>query len=328
MDLFQTPANPCPPGARIVALRTSDGVTLRAALWRPQAPPRGTVALVQGRAEFIEKYFEVIGELLARGFVVATFDWRSQGLSRRLLRNHAKGHLGSSTDYRRDLNAFVSQLLKPDCVGPWFVLAHSMGATATLDYVAAMEDAGPFARIIGTAPMLDLFGFPGTRFARRLARFLKYSGLSRLFAPGGNARTLAELPFANNILTADPRRFARAAEIVRLAPSLAIGDPTIGWLHAAYKLMYRLSLDGYAERIRTPTLLLASGDERLVSTPAAERFARRLKTGSCVVLPEARHEIMMERDETRAKFWAAFDAFIPGERFLHKAAEAGSEAGV
>ncbi|HMT13304.1 MAG TPA: alpha/beta hydrolase, partial [Aestuariivirga sp.] len=30
---------------------------------------------------------------------------------------------------------------------------------------------------------------------------------------------------------------------------------------------------------------------------------------SVVVIPSARHEILMEADEVRAQFWAAFDAF-------------------
>lgn len=326
MELFDTPSNRCPPGANIVGLRASDGVQLRAAYWRPEGEPRGTVALIQGRAEFIEKYYETIGELLARGFVVASFDWRGQGCSQRLLRNRAKGHLRRSTDYRLDLDAFVSQLLTPDCPKPWFALAHSMGATAVLDHSAALEGAEPFSRIVGTAPMIDLFGFPSSRLARRLASAFYFLGLGRLFVPGGGPQTLVEKRFANNVLTGDQRRFARAAQIIRIAPSVGIGDATIGWACAAYRLMDRLTSDGYAERVRTPTLVLAAGDERLVSTPAVERFARRLKTASCIVLPDARHEIMMERAEIRAEFWAAFDAFVPGDRFLHEAAKAESKA--
>ena len=46
---------------------------------------RGTVVVLGGRAEFIEKYFEVIGELLARDFAVAALDWRGQGGSARRL---------------------------------------------------------------------------------------------------------------------------------------------------------------------------------------------------------------------------------------------------
>lgn len=328
MELYDTPANRCPPGANIVGLRASDGAQLRAAYWRPEGAPRGTVAVIQGRAEFIEKYFETIGELLERGFVVAAFDWRGQGLSQRLLRNRAKGHLRRSTDYRLDLDAFIRQLLAPDCPKPWFALAHSMGAAAVLDHSAACVGEEPFARIVGTAPMVDLHGFPGSHMARRLAASFRNMGLARLFVPGGGPRTLMEKPFVNNVLTGDQRRYARAAQIIQAAPAVGIGDPTVGWAHAAYHLMDRLTADGYAERIRTPTLLFAAGDERLVSTPAIERFARRLKTATCVVLPEARHEILMERAEIRAKFWAAFDAFAPGERFLHEAAEKISQTGV
>ena len=100
MELIDTPQNPCPPGANIVGLRAADGVQLRAAYWRPEGAPRGTVALLQGRAEFIEKYYEVIGEILARGFAVATFVWRGQGMSQRLLGDRAKGHVRRAVDYR------------------------------------------------------------------------------------------------------------------------------------------------------------------------------------------------------------------------------------
>ncbi|WP_298427867.1 alpha/beta hydrolase [Rhodoblastus sp.] len=321
MELIDTSANRCPAGANIVGLRTSDGAELRAAWWRPEGVPRGTVALVQGRAEFIEKYFEVIGELLSRGFVVATFDWRGQGLSRRLVRNRAKGHLRHSVDYRRDLDAFIRQLLAPDCPKPWFALAHSMGAAAVLDHSAALNGPEPFARIVATAPMIDLYGFPGSHTARRLAAFFHALGLSRMFIPGGGAKTLFQKPFARNVLTGDQRRFVRAAQLLGASPALGIGDPTIGWAYSAYHLMDRLKSDGCAERIRTPALLLAAADERLVSTPAIEAFARRLKTGSCLVLSDSRHEIMMERAGIRSEFWAAFDAFVPGEPFLHRAAE-------
>ncbi len=324
MELIDTPANSCPPGANIVGLRTIDGDELRAAFWRPEGPPRGTIALLQGRAEFIEKYFETIGELLERGFVVATFDWRGQGLSQRLLRNRAKGHIRRSTDFRRDLDAFIRQLLAPDCPKPWFALAHSMGAAALLDDCAARDGDELFERIVALAAMVDLHGFPGSAMARRVAAGFHALGLSRLYVPGGRNRPPYHKPFADNVLTTDKRRFARAAGLLELAPALGIGDPTIGWAYAAYHLMHRLTSQREVERIHTPILLFAAGDERLVSTPAIERFARRLKTAFCLVLRDARHEILMERAEIRSEFWAAFDAFIPGERILHEAAQAAS----
>jgi lysophospholipase len=132
---------------------------------------------------------------------------------------------------------------------------------------------------------------------------------------------ICEKKFAGNILSSDRLRFERTAQIVAACPALRIGDPTIGWVYAAYQLMDRLTEPGFAERIKVPILMLAAGDERLVSTPAVENLAKRIKNAMCLVLPGARHEIMMERPEVRAKFWAAFDAFIPGEQFLQAAAE-------
>jgi lysophospholipase len=80
MELIVTSDNPAPPGGVCSNVRTSDRIVLRVARWHPEGQARGTVVLAQGRAEFIEKYFETVAELLARGFAVVTFDWRGQGL--------------------------------------------------------------------------------------------------------------------------------------------------------------------------------------------------------------------------------------------------------
>ncbi|MBU6474220.1 MAG: alpha/beta hydrolase, partial [Alphaproteobacteria bacterium] len=64
-----------------------DGNRLRTAIFEAEAgrSHRGVCVLLSGQTEFIEKYGEVIGELCARGFRVATLDWRGQGASRRAL---------------------------------------------------------------------------------------------------------------------------------------------------------------------------------------------------------------------------------------------------
>ena len=87
MELIATSDNPVPPGAIVSAVRAVDGITLRVARWVPSRATAGTVAVFPGRAEFIEKYFEVISELLARNFTVIAMDWRGQGMSARELDN-------------------------------------------------------------------------------------------------------------------------------------------------------------------------------------------------------------------------------------------------
>ena len=76
--------------------------------------------------------------------------------------------------------------------------------------------------------------------------------------------------------------------------------------------MKRFADPRYAIKIRLPTLIVAAGADPVCATPATERFASRLKAGRVIVIPGARHEILMERDVVREQFWAAFDAFIPG----------------
>jgi lysophospholipase len=70
----------------------------------------------------------------------------------------------------------------------------------------------------------------------------------------------------------------------------------------------------YPRRILKPSLVFAAGDDRVVDPRTVEAFATRLKAGRHLVVPYARHEILMERDVFREQFWAAFDAYIPGSR--------------
>src|SRR5262249_22238001 len=132
MTLISISANPVPDGAVSGTLKTRDGVTLRFARWGPPPGRKGTVCLFQGRAEFIEKYFETVRDLRARGFAVATLDWRGQGLSDRALRNPRKGYVRSFNDYGTDLETFINEVVLPDCPPPLFALAHSMGASVLL----------------------------------------------------------------------------------------------------------------------------------------------------------------------------------------------------
>jgi lysophospholipase len=311
MQLVATPHNPIPPGASVFSIRTADGRLLRAASFSPSRGAIGTIALIQGRAEFIEKYFETISDLLARDLHVVTFDWRGQGGSERDLDNPRKGHVDDFALYQRDLDAFIAEALAVSCPQPWYALAHSMGAAITLD--RAHSGRSPFERLILCAPMIDLEGLRFPKGARALADTLDMFGLGAMFVPGGTGASLCEQPFEGNRLTSDPLRFARNAEVLHAAPHLAVGDPTVGWANAAFRLMKQFSAPEYARAVRVPALVFACGRDRIAASRSIERFAQRLPVASLIEIPGARHELLMERDELREQFWAAFDAFVPGE---------------
>jgi lysophospholipase len=70
MRLVSTPSNPVPDGAVTGSVKTRDGALLRYGRWGCEGRYKGAVCLLQGRAEYIEKYFETVRELRSRGFAV------------------------------------------------------------------------------------------------------------------------------------------------------------------------------------------------------------------------------------------------------------------
>jgi lysophospholipase len=310
MNLVSTPANPVPEDVVTGTLKTPDGVSLRFARWAPPPGRKGTVCLFPGRAEFIEKYFETVRDLRARGFAVAMLDWRGQGLSERALSDPLRGYVRSFDDYGIDLATFVHDVVLPDCPPPVFALAHSMGASILLR--AAYQGHRWFDRMVLLAPMIAL---PGVRRAlptRLTVKTMHLLGFGGVYVPGGDTTVMMQRPFIGNLLTSDPVRYARNVSILEAEPRLAIGWPTMGWADSAFKVMGELSEPSYPAQIRQPILIIAAGQDAIVSTPAIDSFAMRLRAGSRLIVTGARHELLMEQDRFRMQVLAAFDAFVPG----------------
>jgi len=310
MRLVSIPANPVPEDAVVGSLTTRDGVSLRFARFAPPPGRKGTVVLLQGRAEYIEKYFETVRDLRARGFAVATFDWRGQGLSKRALGDRMKGHIRNFSEYVIDLETVMEQVVLPDCPPPIFALAHSMGSAVALK--ACRDGSRWFDRVVLASPMIALPASRMTRAAGPLARIMRYMGRGSGYVPTGHGASIGVDDFIGNVLTSDPVRYARNMAVLEEAPELGIGAPTIAWADAALRLMKQFASPGYAGSLRQPILMVAAGRDKVVSTPAIETFGMNLLAGSHLILAGAQHEILQEQDHYRNQFWAAFDAFVPG----------------
>ena len=311
MELVALAKNPVPSGVTTGVFK-GHNVGLRFARWdATRGPRRGTVCLFHGRGEFIEKYFEVVADLRRRGFAVATMDWRGQGGSDRLLADHRKGHVRSFADFDRDLALFMKEIVLPDCQPPYIAMAHSMGGHILLRN--AIVPSSWFSRMILSAPMIAIepkrLGTPAP-VARAYAEFLTGIGLGSLYVLGGGERPLELGPFEGNPITSDRERYARNRLVIEAAPQLGLGSPTVGWLRAALRSTTRLAAPDYALKVEVPLLLFAAGMDSIVSTTAIEEFALRLKVGTHVLIPQARHEILQETDAVRSDFWAAVDAYL------------------
>lgn len=306
MNLVGIDRNPIPAGAVTGPIRTLDGITIRVARWpAPKGRRRGTVLVIQGRNEFIEKYFEAVSDLLKRGFAVVAFDWRGQGGSERLLPN-GHCHIESYADYDRDLDAVMRQIVLPDCPPPYFALAHSMGALACLR--AARDGRAPFERMVLMTPMLELSRaasppMPVIRLITGAGLLAGLDGRAITAAPWRKWKTLEPV--------VDPR-MERTSAVLAIRPGLRTGIPSIRWLHSAALAMKDAETAAFAAAVRIPSLMVIAGRDNVVDNAAIARLATDLRSAGHVVIPGAKHEILMEADVHREQLWAAFDAFIPG----------------
>lgn len=298
--------------------RTRDGVGLRLARWPAGEAAVGTVLLLNGRTEFVEKYEETARDLVARRLHVWSLDWRGQGLSDRLLADRERGHL---TDYAvlvEDLAEVVADRVTDTLAGrPLLLLAHSMGGHVALRYLAERNaPAGRPERVraaVLTAPMAAILPGGPVRWSVRVAARLAVGlGRSEAYAPRQRGWREDDVRFAGNALTGDAGRFAIYAALVRERPELRLGGVTWGWLDATLRSSRDLLRPDFAQGIDVPVLIARAGRETVVNGHAIGRLARRLPRAGMRTYQDSRHEILMESDAVRNAFWQDFGGFLSG----------------
>ena len=311
--LAVVPSTPVPEGARVGVFETRDKVRLRYALFpRTAGGHKGTICLVHGRTEFIEKYFETIADFQRRGFAVATFDWRGQGGSDRLIRSARLGFVESFDDYWTDLSSFHAEILLPDCPPPFYLVAHSMGGLVAL--FAGARDRLMFDRIFISAPMVALDNQPLSMAGMaRLAETLSFVGLGKFPVARRADRVPTAGTFPGNPLTSDMTRYMRSVDVLKARPDLAITSPTVRWSAAAMRAMATANGDTFPTSVKAPVLMLAASHDEVVSSSAIEQLGLRMRTGRHIMIPSARHELFMEAETIRGQVLAAFDAFITNQ---------------
>lgn len=301
---------------RVLTVMTPDKRHLRAGIWElPEGTePRAICVVLNGHTEFLEKYQEVADELRTRRFVVVSMDWRGQGASERRSYGNRSGHVGNFEEYVFDLASLMLQAVEPiqrarSTPLPVISLGHSMGAHILLRYLH--DHPRRFAAAVAVAPMLDVHtGKYSPLVTRLITAFFNLRKPSTRFVFGVEERDPLELRFEDNAVTSDPRRFERNQQFLKAQPFLRIFGPTFGWLGAAFKSMSRLNRKSFAEDITTPLLVFGAGRDRVVHVEAVRDFVKNLPNPRYVEIEDAMHEILMENDSIRARFWSEFDAFV------------------
>ena len=192
--LIEIPSNPVPKGAVVDTLATDDGVELRYARFPPnRSPMRGTVVLLQGRTEFIEKYFEMVNDLRRRGFAVADIRLARPGGIVAAARQFAQG---ARARFRRPCERFRDCYAGRDPAGLSAALLractlHRRRHGAPFRAEAAHADRSHGAHRAATCAR----SHRGRALWRASRGFLMHFGLGEAFSPGTGATLMQTQPF-------------------------------------------------------------------------------------------------------------------------------------
>lgn len=302
-DLAEGPDN-----GRALWLRTPDGVRIRIGIW--SGGRRGTVVLLPGRTEYIEKYGRAAADLRAEGWSVLAIDWRGQGLADRFLSDPLLGHVAKFTDYQSDLDAALDWLrdhgAAQGLTGPLVLFAHSMGGLIGL---RALYRGLPFAAAVFSAPM---WGIRVPVWRRPMAALLCRVPLrlpqDHHYAPTTSSDSyILKAGFAGNHLTSDLETWDYLSRHLKAVPEFRLGGPSLGWLRSALSecLVIR-----NRPAPQVPALVALGSHEQIVKPAPILQRMRDWKAGRLQIYEGARHEVPMERAEHRARFFReAVDLF-------------------
>ncbi|MEH7827556.1 alpha/beta hydrolase [Gemmobacter denitrificans] len=289
-----------PEGGQAHWRMTPDGARLRLVHW-PAARARGTVLLFNGRSEYAEKYGPAATRLTAAGWHVVTLDWRGQGLSSRHHPDPMLGHVGDFAEYQQDVAALMGFMRESGLPEPLHLLAHSMGGCIGL---RSLLQGLPVRSAALSAPMWGIRLFPTvTPVAMNLSWLAHQAGHGHRLTPTTTRVSyVLHAGFRGNLLTRDPEMWTWMRQHLTAEPGLALGGPTLTWLHAAFTEMTALM------RAPAPNLpaYVALGTRERIVCPRSIR--RRLSTWTGARLEPytgAEHEVMMEVPRHREHFLQA-----------------------
>ncbi|MGE3782998.1 MAG: alpha/beta fold hydrolase, partial [Alphaproteobacteria bacterium] len=254
----------------------SDGAMLRwGHLPVPASIPRARAACVIaiGFGEFIEKHFETMRDLAARGIAVWCLDWRGQGRSIRPSRFPTRPRARDFSRDAEDLAEFAATQLPPDL--PRLLVAHSMGGAIAL--VCLRRHPGLFAGAALSSPMVGLrIGRLPPTLVRVLTVPARAAGLGHRFIPGAGEWRPDRVPTPQTSrVTTDAERCRLRHAWFSADPELRLDQATYGWVDSALALVARIAKPEFLGAIRTP-ILIGQPEHELVVSGAAQRRAAAL----------------------------------------------------
>jgi acylglycerol lipase len=213
--------------------------------------PRAAILIIHGLGEHSGRYAAAATVLAGAGFAAHALDYRGHGRS-----EGRRVHVGDVSDYVADVQVGLIETRRRSPGVPVFLLGHSQGGLIALklglDHPAAVDG------LVITSPFLAVHSTSRpSPFVRAMAGVL--------------VRVAPRLPMPTHIDVTLLSRDEGVGQAYARDP-LVSHAASAGWLRAIGRA--QRDVRARAGELRVPTLLMASGGDRLVDPDATRQFAR------------------------------------------------------
>lgn len=301
-------------------IENAKGQHLRMGWTAPDLPkgekPKGFVVIAPGLTEFCEKYFEVIRDLKKDGFAVAILEWRGHGLSYRHIeqdrhRRHSDGFENDVADFKYFMDKLDDIRKSNELDGlKTALLAHSMGGNISLRYLHDHGDDKKFESATFSAPMFGIhMSAPQKSILKPVCGMFNRMGRSDWYAPGQGKWSTAKYAVTQLALSNDKIRRQVQGQWFEWNEDLTAGGVTYGWLMEANKSCEIVQNPKFGQNIKTRCFIGIAEDEIIVSNKDILATAENIPDAQVKEYENARHELMMEKDDIRNQFLTDFKAF-------------------
>lgn len=252
------------------------------------------LVILPGKGEPSRKYAELAYDLRNEGFTIYLLDHRGQGFSQRLTQDPEVEYVRDFQEYVSDLTTFMNTVVLPTNPSKTYLYGHSMGGAIGAWYMA--EKPGTFAAAVFTGPMLQVNTDP---YPESVAYFISDIacdlGHGKRYAFGQGP--YSHVKFDENKNTRSAARYEVNEKFLLEHPEARVGGVSFRWVQQSLRATYWVREN--ASRVSTPTLILQAGQDKLVIPEGQREYCEKAANCRLLPLPEASHDIMVDRDAVR-----------------------------
>lgn len=256
---------------------------------------KASVVIVHGLSEFTKKFYEITWYLLREGYSVFLYDQRCHGKSCRLGARADILHVDSFTDYARDLNEYINNVVLAASDKPVYLYSHSMGGAAVALYLSKWHDT--VKKAVMSAPLfLPCVAKVSHRVARGSALFCTVVfGKTKKFWTSGEFNP--ETPHRKSH-DASFSRFNHNMDLRRNNREYQTTPMSNGWVYNSLCLPSRITKSKLPLKIKTPILLILAENDKVVETKPQREFAQKCKTCKLMEIKGANHSMLSGTQKT------------------------------